>query len=57
MTDTITRDLAEYVTSPEFGDVPERVAHENLRAFVNFVGCASADPVIRDFRSREERRA
>ena len=40
MSEAITRDLAAYVTSTEFGDVPERVAHEILRAFVNFVGCA-----------------
>ena len=40
MSEAITRDLAEYVTSTELGDLPERVAHESVRAFVNFVGCA-----------------
>lgn len=44
-----TRSLARYVSDTRYSDLPQRVRHEALRAFVNFVGCAiggSTHPVV-----------
>lgn len=37
----ITRTLSRYACATQFGDLPQAVRHEGLRAFVNYVGCAA----------------
>jgi 2-methylcitrate dehydratase PrpD len=37
----ITRELARFAVNSRFEDLPQKVQHEGLRAFVNYVGCAA----------------
>jgi 2-methylcitrate dehydratase PrpD len=46
---TETRALAHFAATSRWEDWPERVRHEVLRAFVNWIGCpvwGSRDPVV-----------
>ncbi len=36
-----TRELARFAVNSRFEDLPQKVRHEGLRAFVNYVGCAA----------------
>jgi 2-methylcitrate dehydratase PrpD len=40
ITHSVTRELAQWIISHRFEDVPSDVKHEARRAFLNFVGCA-----------------
>jgi 2-methylcitrate dehydratase PrpD len=45
----VTRDLASYVVSSRFEDIPQDVVHEARRAILNFTGCAiggSHEPAV-----------
>ena len=37
----ITREIARFAVNTHFDDLPAKVQHEGLRAFVNYVGCAA----------------
>ena len=37
----ITRELARFAVNTTFDTLPEKVRHEGLRAFVNYLGCAA----------------
>jgi 2-methylcitrate dehydratase PrpD len=37
----ITRELARFAVNTGYDDLPDKVQHEGVRAFTNFVGCAS----------------
>ena len=41
----ITRELARFAVQTRYEDLPQKVAHEGVRAFTNFLGCAAGGAV------------